>query len=93
MGEADVLLAVLSLPAGYDVGLFGVLGIRLTDQATVEVEWEAAPSLLGGPKTQWASFPKAQLKEAIQFFLEKRTERQLGSDIEAKLCREDGLIP
>jgi hypothetical protein len=82
--------AVLSHPAGFHVSIFAMLDIRTTDQDTIEVEWELSMDerrKLPDPattKTDHRSFPRASMDEAVAFFVDKRRERELGVDYEAK---------
>lgn len=84
--EVILVASLLRHPAAYDVDLFGVLGIRTTDQETIEVEWEHLPDESGRTKS-FRSFPKTSLDEAVRFFVDKRYEMELGADIEAALFR------
>ena len=80
-GEVELLVDVLSHPAGFDVGIFGLLTIRTTDQETVEVEWEAAH----GWRSGYRSFPIGRLRAAVRLFVRLRRAHRLGADIERRL--------
>lgn len=85
-GEVDLLVDVLSHPAGFDVGIFGLLAIRTTDQETVEVEWVAVRGRRAGHR----SFPIGKLRAAVQLFVRLRRAHRLGADIERKLYAGSG---
>lgn len=87
---AEILFVekVVTHPAGYDLDLFGMMNIRPTDQLIWEVSWE---EILDQTRcTLYKTFSSA--REAAEFFVLKRKERQLGIDIEAQLCRAAGLL-
>lgn len=88
--EIKLLLEIIKHPAGYDIGLFGVMSVRSTDQLTWEVEWEEYSSSGQSVTTHWLSFDNPE--DAVRKFVEMRHERELGLDIEAELCRMAGLI-
>jgi hypothetical protein len=82
--EVELVMCVISHPAGYDLDLFGgMLLIRSTDQDTVEVEWLLpANSIRTSSETEYESFPSEQLRDAAIFFVKKRHEMKLGIDFE-----------
>lgn len=71
MNEREVLLAMMSLPTGYDVGLFGTLELRSTDQGVFCVAGE-----LDEEKTF------TDPVEAVDYFLGLRHRYKLGGDYE-----------
>lgn len=82
--EIDFVVSVLTHPAGYNLGLFGTLGIRSTDQLTWEVEWEAIDN------NHWKSFDNPV--DAATFFVKFRHQHEMGLDIEAELFRKNKTI-
>lgn len=87
--EVNLLMALLSHPAGFDMGCAGMLTIRPTDECSPphswEVEWEH--ELDGYKVNSYRSFESLQM--AVQFFVEKRRYMLLGLDFEAEMMKED----
>lgn len=87
--EIELIKKVLSHPAGFDLGLFVTLKIRSHSDG-YEVAWEKAAD----PKSLEDEYNKdyyrdfTDLQEAVEFFIDKRYELELGLDIEAKLMKE-----
>lgn len=77
---------ILNHPAGYDVGLFAMLSIRSHCDG-YEVAWDKAAD---GSDPYNKEFYKdfSDLDEAVEFFVNKRYEMELGLDIEAELMKE-----
>lgn len=90
--EERILYDMLTLGAGYDIGLLGHLTLRSTDQETWEVEQEIiqgtpakAPRCVStyydeASKTYCWSFDNPV--DAIKFFLEIRHKEEVGIDYE-----------
>lgn len=74
--EIEFVTQIIIHPAGYDLGLFGGLYIRSTDQNTWEV------TCMAEPYDQYKSFNSA--KKAAEYFVETRLKLQLGADFEGK---------
>lgn len=87
--EIDLIKKVLEHPAGFDLGLFVALKIRSHSDG-YEVAWGKAadPQTLADEydKNYYKDF--TDLQEAVEFFVDKRRELQLGLDIEAELMKE-----
>jgi hypothetical protein len=94
MSEEDLILALITHPAGYIVDLFAMLSVRGADEGltSYEVEWDHGYGVLGhvpenaasaGPT--WANFKDP--RDAVAFFLKKREEFGLGLDLEAEAFR------
>jgi len=85
--EVDLVKAVLSHPAGYELDLLGaILTIRSpggpqNTEESIEVEWNA----MIGTKPEVGSevFDKSDLEGAAMFFVKKRHALRLGIDFEA----------
>lgn len=73
--EIDLLKKLISHPAGFDLGLFTLITIRSHCDG-FEVAWYE----------EYKDF--TDLQEAVEFFVDKRQELQLGLDIEAELMKE-----
>ncbi len=76
MNERETLLALMSLPTGYDVGLFGTLCLRTTDQGVYCVSRDE--------KDAWNCWERtfATPAEAVDFFLEARHKLKVGNEYE-----------
>lgn len=87
--EIDLIKRLISHPAGFDLGLFVMLKIRSHSDG-YEVAWEKAadPQSLEDEynKDYYKDF--TDLQEAVEFFVDKRRELQLGLDIEAELMKD-----
>jgi len=83
---------MLNHPAFYDLDVHGVLGIRSTDQGTWEVELETSSTqeeLLIPPGAYISKYPVRtacysfdNLKEAAEFFVDLRYDREIGGDFD-----------
>lgn len=82
--EIDLIKRLISHPAGFDLGLFTLLTIRSHSDG-FEVAWGEVFEMNAGigPYKDFVD-----LQEAVEFFVDKRQELQLGLDIEAKLMKE-----
>lgn len=82
--EVEFIMKIIDHPAAFDIGLLGVLSIRSHTDG-YEVAWEESYQL-----TQTISRHEnfTVLREAAQFFVDKRYERELGLDIEERLWKE-----
>jgi len=86
--EIEFILKVITHPVGYDLGLFGTMCVRPTDQGAWCVSWEdCVYETKPGFTTQFlrvtekeSCFPTP--REAAEFFVKKRTEIELGLDFE-----------
>ncbi len=76
MSERDLLIGMLLSPVGYDVGLFGALELRPTDQGVYCV---------AGELDEERTFTDPA--EAVDFFLELRHKYKLGGDYELLVPR------
>ena len=84
--EIALVVAVLEHPAGFDLAFAGsLIRIRVTLDATIEVEWETIHDPPSAVPVQHRSFPRAELRDAAAFFVAKRRELQLGADFEVDL--------
>lgn len=84
--EIELLKKVLEHPAGFNIGLFAALSIRSHSDG-FEVAWDkAADGTDEYNKDYYKDF--SSLQEAVEFFVDKRREMQLGLDIEAELMKE-----
>lgn len=87
--EIELIKKVIGHPAGFNLGLFVALKIRSHSDG-YEVAWGKAAD----PKTLEDEYNKdyyrdfTNLQEAVEFFVDKRYELELGLDIEAKLMKE-----
>jgi hypothetical protein len=89
--EIELLVSMLNHPAGYDLDLFGILGIRTTSDG-VSVEYELHEDEEYPPgccecsenerKIAVFDFPFGSLENAVRFFVEIRHARQIGLDFE-----------
>ena len=81
--EIQMLVALLSHPAGFDIDMGGTLCIRPIDECSPpeswEVDWETRTSF---PGMEYKEF--SNLQEAVQFFVDKRHELEMGLDFEAE---------
>lgn len=88
--EIDLIKRVLEHPAGFDLGLFVTLKIRSHSDG-YEVAWDKAadPKILEDEynKDYYKDF--TNLQEAVEFFVDKRRELELGLDIEAELMKKE----
>ena len=75
--EIELIKKVIGHPAAFDIGLFTLLTIRSHCDG-YEVAWDEGE--------EWKDF--TDLQEAVEFFVDKRYELELGLDIEAKLMKE-----
>lgn len=88
--EIDLIKKILDHPAGFDLGLFVMLKIRSHSNG-YEVAWDKAAD----PKSLEDEYNKdyyrdfSSLQEAVEFFVDKRHELQLGLDIEAQLMKKE----
>jgi len=82
--EIDLIKRLISHPAGFDLGLFTLLTIRSHSDG-YEVAWGKEFEISSGT-SPYKDFN--DLQEAVEFFVDKRQELQLGLDIEAKLMKE-----
>ena len=88
--ETDFVTAVLEHPAGFHLGVFGILEVRSCsesgashdDRVTYEVSWDDVDS---GGKTTIRHSSFATAREAAVFFVEKRAADQIGVDYETEL--------
>lgn len=84
--EIKLIKEVLKHPAGFNIGLFAALSIRSHSDG-FEVAWDkAADGTDEYNKDYYKDF--ISLQEAVEFFVDKRREMQLGLDIEAELMKE-----
>ena len=86
--EIEMLITFLSHPAGFDVGMGGVLTIRPINEysppTSWEVDWEEEDDNLVYEYAKEFS----SLQEAAQFFVEKRRLTCNGLDFEAILLSD-----
>lgn len=94
--EVALVVAVLKHPAGYNLDFAAHLGIRSTDQGTIEVEWtEYEVGDSGKSQEMVKSFPESDLEEAAKFYVEMRHELQYGLDYESEAwlkAKAEGLL-
>ncbi len=84
--EIDLIKKLISHPAGFNLGLFASIAIRSHSDG-FEVAWDgAADGTDEYNKDYYKDF--VDLQEAVEFFVDKRQELQLGLDIEAELMKE-----
>ena len=87
--EISLIKKILSHPAGFDLGLFVALKIRSHSDG-YEVAWDKAAD----PKSLEDEYNKdyykdfTDLQQAVEFFVDKRYELELGLDIEAELMKD-----
>ncbi len=79
MSEFDIILATITHPAAYAIDLFAMLDIcRMEDgRYAVTEEWQNGQWLFDDPRL------------AVEFFLKKRAELQLGFDYEIGLLKKE----
>lgn len=73
--EIEFVLRVITHPVGYDLGLFGIMCIRSTDQGV----WCVSCENIGNTEKEQC-FPTA--REAAEFFVKKRIVNEIGLDFE-----------
>lgn len=77
--EVDLIIKVLEHPACFAVDLFTLLYIRSHCDG-YEVSWEEDGVPISNIKCKHKNF--SSLKEAAQFFIDKRYELEMGMDFE-----------
>lgn len=92
--EIKHLIDLLSHPAGFDVGMGGLLCIRPIDENSPPIRWE-----VDWTENVYAEVPAAcpyeyskefsSLQEAAQFFVEKRRYLCYGLDFDLALMKEE----
>lgn len=90
--EIEFVLGVITHPVGYDLGLFGTMCARSTDQGVWCVSWEEKTEVREGEFETIEveqCFPTPQ--EAAEFFVRKRIADEIGLDFENALL--DQRIP
>ena len=81
MTEEELVVAVITHKAGFDLDLFGgMLCARGTEQGVFCVSWNTDAASAGGPSDQEEEFKDPV--EAATFFVQKRHELKLGMDYE-----------
>lgn len=80
LNEFKILKAILEHPAGFNIDIFGLIGIRSTEQGKYIV-WKEFSS------DEWYEYEFENIKDAIEFFIELRNEHEIGVDIESKLFK------
>ncbi len=85
MTERDMMVALLKHPAGYDIDLFAMYCVRPTEDGKFCVTYE--PTGLPDPRNWEKCFDRPD--EAVDYFLAKRQELQLGIDFEVTGLRQE----
>lgn len=84
--EIDLIKKIINYPAGFDLSLFCLISIRSHSDG-YEVAWtDDHHDDVSDFKSPSKDF--LDLQEAVEFFVDKRYELQLGLDIEAKLMKK-----
>lgn len=82
--EIKLIIMFLSHPGGFDIDMAGILGLRPIDECCPpqrwEVNWEE-----GINNNLYKEFD--DLSSAVEFFVEKRHELELGLDFEHELWK------
>jgi len=94
LAETDFVTAVLEHPAGFHLGVFGILEVRSCSESgashdervTYEVSWDDVDS---GGKTSIRHSSFGTAREAAAFFVEKRASDKVGVDYETELMRAE----
>src|ERR1700675_4289533 len=81
--EIHHLIDFLSHPAGFDVGMGGILQIRPIDEGSPPINWAVDWEEDDGDLRLNYEKEFASLQEAVQFFVEKRRYMCNGMDFEA----------
>ena len=77
--EVDFIIKIIEHPARFDIGLFGILGIRSHSDG-YEVSWEENGITIESTNCAYKDF--SSVKEAAIFFVNKRYEYEVGLDFE-----------
>ena len=85
MTEKQMIVAIITHPAGYDVDLFSMFCVRPTEDGKFCVTYQ--PTGLPDPRNWEKCFDRPD--EAVDYFLKMRQQLQLGIDIETKLMRQE----
>lgn len=87
--EVERLIAFLSHPCGFEVGVYALLEIRPIDEDSPPQHWEVDwTSTEDGVSYEYHK-QFTNLQEAAQFFVEKRHYMCLGADFEATMMKEE----
>jgi len=78
--EADLVEAILRSPAGFDVGLAGVLCVRKYEHECWAVEWEEYNNPHSEIKREWQVLEFENPRKAAECFIDLRREIGLGQD-------------
>lgn len=81
MTEIELITAVITHPAGYDVDLFATFCVRPVEDGSYCVSYEGV-----NLKDSWEKCFTDPV-EAAKYFVAKRHELQLGIDIELELMK------
>lgn len=81
--EVEHLMQFLSHPAGFDVGMGGILSIRPTDEGCPPTHWAVDWEATEGDLVFDFEKEFSSLREAVQFFVEKRRYMCNGLDFDA----------
>lgn len=86
--EITALYSFLSHPAGFDVGMGGILSIRPIDENSPPIRWEVDWEIIIDHMTCKYHKEFDNLEEAVTFYVEKRRYYCWGLDFE-KIELED----